>query len=248
MNNKWLIVVPARLGSTRLKDKPLKELMGKPLVVRVYENLKPLLKTGAKIVVATDSNLVVEACQLFGIEAAMTKESHESGTDRVYEVALRYGPQYVLNVQGDEPFVNLEDLSALTTTLEGHSSAQMATLYYKNHDPKDLQNPNIVKVVKSKGDFALYFSRSPLPYGRDQALDHFLQHLGVYAYKTSCLSRFCQMPKSYLEETEKLEQLRALENDIPIALLAAKNRTLGIDTEEDLKHALAFAKANHLWG
>ncbi len=237
MNEHWLIVIPARLASSRLPEKPLQDLNGRPLIVRVYENLKPLLATGVKIVIACDAKKVASVCEKYQLPWVMTSKQHESGTDRVFEVALKHKPIYVLNVQGDEPFANLEDLRRLTESLEQEKAIGIATLYYKSTDISRFFDANLVKVVKSASNRAIYFSRSPIPFGRDQSISHFYQHLGVYAYKSEVLAKFCSLKKSSLEELEKLEQLRALENDIPIKLVEAKNPSFGIDTPEDLDKA-----------
>jgi 3-deoxy-manno-octulosonate cytidylyltransferase (CMP-KDO synthetase) len=236
----WLIVIPARLGSTRLANKPLADLCGKPLIIRVYERIKPLERLGAKVIIATDHAMVEKACQEHGAPVAMTSAHHPSGSDRVKEIAERFACPFVLNVQGDEPFVDLEDLERLKQGLEESTAPQMATLYYESTDPEDCANPNVVKVVASKKNEALYFSRSPLPYYRNQPDPHpFLKHLGVYAFERATLLKFCALPPGVLERKESLEQLRALENDIKILLVKAAHPSIGIDTAEDLERARA---------
>lgn len=232
----WIIVVPARLGSTRLNKKPLQDLGGLPLIARVYQRLLPLKKEGAKIVVATDSLEVSEACQKHEVESQLTSSEHQSGTDRVYEVASKHPQKYILNVQGDEPFIEIQDLLTLMKCME-NSAHKMGTLVYNNSSIEDYQNPNVVKVVTDQSKKALYFSRSPIPYYRDHDFQSFWQHQGVYAYSQDALSHFCSLPSSSLESLEKLEQLRALQAGIDILTVEASKPSLGIDTPEDLEHA-----------
>lgn len=144
--SRWLVVIPARLASTRLPEKPLQLLGGKPLIARVYENAKPLEQFGAKIFVATDSKKIAQACAVFGLPYEMTGIHHESGTDRTFEVANRHPRDFVMNLQGDEPFLALEDLCSLCASLQSASHAQMATLAYDNHEAADFQIPTWLKL------------------------------------------------------------------------------------------------------
>ncbi|MFW7380433.1 MAG: 3-deoxy-manno-octulosonate cytidylyltransferase [Oligoflexus sp.] len=234
----WLIVIPARLQSTRLPEKPLADLGGKTLIVRVFERLRPLLKDGAKIVVGTDSEKILKVCQDNGIDVLLTNPQHPSGTDRVYEVAAKEQRKYILNVQGDEPFINIADLKKLCLKLCQEKNPEMATLIYRNLEEKDFHNPNCVKVVR-QGGYAMYFSRASIPFPRDGVFSGFWQHLGVYAFSFPTLKKFCGLPTSELEQIEKLEQLRALENGIRIVISEADQASLGIDTPEDLEEARA---------
>lgn len=241
--DQWLIVIPARLNSTRLPSKPLADLAGKPLIVRVAERLESLRLKGATIVVATDSDAIVETCHSYDIKAELTSANHPSGTDRVNEIASAHNYPFVLNVQGDEPFVSVSDLELLAEKLTATSTPCMATLVYKNQSHEDFQNPNIVKVIKSTNEMAIYFSRSPIPYIRDKSFSFFWQHQGIYAFHQKTLADFCLLKQSYLESAECLEQLRAIENNIDIIVVEAKYRSIGIDTPEDLKEACeTFAK------
>lgn len=235
--NQWLIVIPARLQSSRLPEKPLQDLCGKALIVRVYERLQSLKDLGAQIVVATDSHKILDVCKKENIEAMMTDEKHQSGTDRVHELSQSFDHSYILNVQGDEPFVNLEDLERLTQLMESQNHDGMGTLIYKNRDLEEFQNPNVVKAVIGEHNRALYFSRAPIPYHREQEFTSFWQHIGIYAYSKNALEAFCKLPPHRLEELEKLEQLRALGNGIEILAMEAKETSLGIDTPEDLEKA-----------
>lgn len=234
----WLIVVPARLQSSRLPEKPLQDLKGQPLIVRVYQRLSTLADKGAQIVVGTDSEKVLSACQQREIPACLTDPQHASGTDRVHEVASKYPHKFILNVQGDEPFVNLSDLENLCLSFQSRPNPEMGTLVHLNSNRADFENPNCVKVVR-RGDFALYFSRSPIPYPRDGVFQGFWQHIGIYAFSRTSLNQFCKLPMSSLEAIEKLEQLRALENSMQVHLCNANKPGLGIDTPEDLEEARA---------
>ena len=233
----WLIVVPARLSSQRLPNKPLQMLGGKPLITRVYDNLRPLEADGAKIVVAVDAPATRDACSSHKIPWIMTKDDHPSGTDRCNEAAQHFHHKWIMNVQGDEPFINLGDLRDLAAAMQS-SNSQMGTLAIKQHDHSKYHDPNVVKVVMSQGR-AIYFSRAPVPFDRDgerlgQATRTFWQHIGVYAYTREGLAKFCGLPTSQLENIEKLEQLRAIENGWVIQVTPATHVSLGIDTHEDL--------------
>ena len=240
--NEWLIVIPARLASERLPLKPLVDLAGKPLVVRVFENLAPLTQSGAKVVVAVDDHRTLDACNDFGIHAIMTAPSHQSGTDRCAEVARQFPERtFILNVQGDEPFVSCADLRNLMTLTTAHKPP-MATLGYPSSNLKDYTNPNIVKIVVSDNNEALYFSRAPVPFNRDlmgsgnQDIAH-VQHLGIYAFSQESLANFCRLPPTNLEKVEKLEQLRAVAAGWKILIVQASAKSLGIDTPDDLIRA-----------
>lgn len=239
MLNQWLIVIPARLKSTRLPEKPLADLNGKPLVVRVYDKVAPLKKLGAQVLVATDSDRIVKACEQWGIETVMTREDHPSGTARVAEVAAKYQLPYVMNVQGDEPFINADDIKTLATQMAATPAARMGTLYYVNRDLEAFHNPNVVKVISDHEGYAIYFSRSPIPHHRQDVakFQQFNQHLGVYAFKREAILQFAQWAPCALEQIESLEQLRALYHHMRIYLVEAKHSSIGIDTPEDLAHA-----------
>ena len=245
---EWLIVIPARMASERLPRKPLQDLGGKPLIVRVRENLLPLERVGARIVIATDHLEIVKICAQFGYEAVMTKESHVSGTDRCQEIAAGSENPFVLNVQGDEPFINVADLTNLAAALMKRPSIPMGTLVFENNELADFQNPNVVKAVRSADGHGIYFSRASVPYDRESrngeiAPIRFWQHLGVYAYRRESLQKFCEMPAGILEKREKLEQLRVVEAGWRIWLEPASRSSLGIDTPQDLEAARAFIKA-----
>lgn len=242
--SNWLVVVPARLKSQRLPEKPLADLAGKPLIVRVAENLAPLSASGARIVIATDADKVAAVCKSAGLAVEMTKEAHPSGTDRCAEVALRNNHPFILNVQGDEPFVNTGDLRRLMNATELAKTARMGTLFYENHNRDMAKNPNVVKALRNAKGMAIHFSRLPLPYVRDDVANghlpaSFLQHIGVYSYRRDAILEFVSLPPSPLEQAEKLEQLRAVEQGWQILLEPASAAGIGIDTPEDLEAARA---------
>lgn len=238
----WLIVVPARLASTRLPRKPLQPLGDRPLIVAVAENLRPLVAKGATVIVATDSHEVLSICEKHQIHAVMTASHHQSGSDRIAEVALHAPQPYILNVQGDEPFVSLADLETLIQAFNQKKDLGYATLVYRNENLHDFIDANVVKAVRDFSGYALYFSRAPIPYTRNPhpgSKDSFWQHIGVYAFKRETLLTYAALKPSPLELSESLEQLRALENRIPIYLAQAQNQSVGIDTPEDLEAAHA---------
>lgn len=235
--DQWLIVIPARLQSTRLPEKPLQDLAGKPLIIRVQEQLQKLKHMGATIVVATDSDKVLAVCKSHGVHGVLTSVEHQSGTDRVHEVSQGYPHRYILNVQGDEPFVDIDDLDRLAEAMEVKNDIGMGTLVYSNQNQGDFENPNVVKAIISEDKKALYFSRSPIPFHRDNAFQKFWQHQGIYAYTRKTLDAFCKLQQHPLEELEKLEQLRALGFGIDILAIEAMKPSIGIDTPKDLEEA-----------
>ncbi|MFK7872535.1 MAG: 3-deoxy-manno-octulosonate cytidylyltransferase [Oligoflexales bacterium] len=230
--SNWLIVIPARLNSQRLPSKPLALVDGQPLIIRVYENLKPLLSK-AHIVVATDSSDIKELCEAHHVTVMMTRADHPSGTDRCHEVAMQRNEPWVLNVQGDEPFINPEDLESLMEAMQQNPKSEMGTLVHETQDEKKIQSPHVVKVVRNQNDFAMYFSRSVIPHHASSALEH----IGVYAFRRETLMRFHNLPVSKHEKIERLEQLRALDHGISLLTVNASQPSMGIDTYEELEQA-----------
>jgi len=199
------------------------------MIQRVYEATRTA-KNLERVIVATDDKRILQAAQDFGAEARMTSSSHRSGTDRVAEVARKINASVVINIQGDEPLIKGEAIDELVEALQDED-IPMATLAVKEDDLNLLNNSNVVKVVPDKDGFALYFSRSPLPF---QASDYFWRHIGIYGYQKDFLQKFCRIPPSRLEKTEKLEQLRALENGYRIKIIENKFSTLSVDLPEDI--------------
>jgi 3-deoxy-manno-octulosonate cytidylyltransferase (CMP-KDO synthetase) len=232
---KAIAVIPARLASTRLPRKMLREISGKPLIGVVYEAVRssPLL---AEVLIATDSEEILQACRDHGWNAQLTSTAHRSGTERVHEVSGRTTAEVYINVQGDEPLTRREHIAALLQVME-NSAAQVGTLMTPAA-ATDIPNPNAVKVVTDLSGRALYFSRTTIPFDRDSTRPRYFKHLGLYAYRKTALDAFVKLPESSLEKTERLEQLRFLENGIPIYVGETPHDSVGVDTEEDLQRVI----------
>jgi 3-deoxy-manno-octulosonate cytidylyltransferase (CMP-KDO synthetase) len=229
---KAIAVLPARLGSTRLPRKALRDIAGVPLIGRVYRAVRssPLLHD---VIVATDSDEIIEVCRENGWNARMTSAWHRNGTERVHEISNSVQADVYINVQGDEPMTRAEHIAALLDLME-NSAVQVGTLKTRAA-PVDTENPDAVKVVTDSNGRGLYFSRATIPHNRDGAMPICFKHLGLYAYRKAALDRFVQLPESPLERSERLEQLRFLENGIPIYVAETPYDTVGVDTEEDLR-------------
>jgi 3-deoxy-manno-octulosonate cytidylyltransferase (CMP-KDO synthetase) len=234
-DHRIVCVIPARLASSRLARKVLRDIAGKPMLAHVYDAARrsPLLHD---VIIATDSEEVLKLGQAKGWKVEMTSAAHRSGTDRVHEVAQRVPADVYVNIQGDEPLARPEHLAAL---LKPMSRPEVMVSTIKTPCPRhDIANPSAVKVVTDRSGRALYFSRSTIPFNRDQSgTTEYFKHLGFYAYSKDALDRFCRLPESRLETTERLEQLRFLENGIDIYVEETPFDTVGVDTEEDLKRA-----------
>ena|ERR1700722_8107057 len=230
-----IAVIPARLASTRLPRKMLREIAGKPLIGVVYEAVRssPLL---AKVLVATDSEEIMSVCRKHGWEVQMTSPAHRSGTERVHEVSSREAADVYVNVQGDEPLVRSEQIETLLRVME-NPVAQVGTVMTPAV-AVDIPNPNAVKVVTDLNGRALYFSRATIPFDRDGTSPRYFKHLGLYAYRKPALDRFVTLPESSLEKSERLEQLRFLENGISIYVGETPYDSVGVDTEEDLQRVI----------
>jgi 3-deoxy-manno-octulosonate cytidylyltransferase (CMP-KDO synthetase) len=237
-----IAIIPARLASTRLPRKVLREIAGQQMITRVYEAAKksPLLRD---VIIATDSEEVLQLAQANGWKAQLTSDKHRSGTDRVYEVAQRIAADVYVNIQGDEPLARPEHVDALLRPME--DPKVMVSTIKTPCPPQDIDNPNAVKVVTDPNGRALYFSRSRIPFDRDKmgAVTYF-KHLGFYAYRRAALDRFCNLPESKLEAAERLEQLRFLDNGIDIYVAETPFNTVGVDTEEDLKKVEEMVRAS----
>lgn len=241
---KAIIVIPARYDSTRFPGKPIAPLKGKPLIQHVYENSKAAAYAH-DVIVATDSETIFERVLSFGGKAVMTSSEHTSGTDRVAEVARDMECDIIVNVQGDEPLIRPQMIDD-TINILSDGSADIGTLVKKIEEPGEILDPNVVKAAFSEDGFALYFSRAPIPYHRDEwkDLDKFkiqdskfkiYKHIGIYSYRRDVLLRLTDMKPSRLEEIEKLEQLRALENGFRIKVKKTSFETIGVDSPEDLE-------------
>ncbi len=235
-----LAVIPARLGSTRLPRKVLREIAGQPMIGWVYRAARACPRLD-QVLIATDSEEVLAFAQEHSLPAVFTPEDCPSGTDRVHAVAESIPADIYVNIQGDEPLVRPEHLDALLEPMT-RSEVQVTTLATPC-SPAQIQNPNAVKVVTSADGRALYFSRATIPYDRDNLGGvSYRKHLGIYAYRKAALQRFPKLPPSKLEAAEKLEQLRFLENGIDIYVADSPYDTIGVDTEEDLRSVEAILR------
>lgn len=236
---KVIAIIPARLESTRLPRKMLRHIAGKTLIARVYEGVRssPLLND---VIIATDSDEIMQLCRQHGWNARMTSARHRSGTERVREISDSVDADVYLNVQGDEPLTRTEHIATLIDLMKA-PQAQVGTLKTRA-SAEDINNPNAVKVVTDAVGRALYFSRATIPFDRDGTGPSYFKHLGFYAYRKPALNRFCALPESSLEISERLEQLRFLESGIPIQVGETPYDTVGVDTEEDLRRVEAILR------
>jgi len=243
---KKVIIIPARLDSSRLPKKVLLDLKGKTVIQRVYEQCLKV-KNVDGVYIATDSIEIKEVCETFTDKVIITKSTHQSGTDRIGEAVSAIDCDIVINVQGDEPFIEPSLIEALVNSFS-NSDISMSSAMSKINNVKDLQNTNVVKVVTDLHNNALFFSRSLIPFPRDvkeisiakEVLEkgQFYRHIGIYGYRKDFLLKFVNMEQSYLEKVEKLEQLRALENGFKIKMIEANSSLIGIDTREDYEEVL----------
>ncbi|MFC2102942.1 3-deoxy-manno-octulosonate cytidylyltransferase [Bacteroidota bacterium] len=242
-------IIPARFASTRLMGKPLADIGGKPLIQHTYENASnsKLLK---KIIIAVDDEKVREVCQKFGAEVVMTAKEFASGSDRVSYVAnKKKKAEIIVNIQGDEPFISGNMIDEAIEPLLFDKDVNISTLAKRIETLDELQSPDIVKVVFDYNNYAMYFSRSPIPHVRDTVLldnkiekNEFYKHIGLYVYRRDHLIKFTKLTPTDLEKTEKLEQLRMLENGLKIKIVVTGFESIGVDTPEDLKRARAYYK------
>jgi len=229
---KAIAVIPARLASTRLPRKMLRDIGGQPLVGRVYNAVRACSLL-ADVIIATDSDEIMAVCQKNGWKAQMTSLSHRSGTERVHEISNSVAADVYLNVQGDEPLTRSEQIVSLLNVMKD-SNIQVGTLKTPAA-AVDANTPSAVKVVTDAEGKALYFSRATIPFDRDGTSPRYFKHLGFYAYRKSALDRFVGWPESLLERAERLEQLRFLENGVSIYVGETPHDSIGVDTEEDLQ-------------
>ncbi|MGA8765365.1 MAG: 3-deoxy-manno-octulosonate cytidylyltransferase [Candidatus Sulfotelmatobacter sp.] len=232
---KSVAIIPARLASTRLPRKMLREIAGRPLIGVVYEAVRssPLL---AEVIVATDSAEILEVCRENKWRAQLTSATHRSGTERVHELSNSIAADVYVNVQGDEPLTRAEHIATLLEVMKD-PAVQVGTVKTLCSEA-GINNPNAVKVLTDSNGRALYFSRAAIPFDRDGAKPRYFKHLGMYAYRKAALDRFVTLPESALEKTERLEQLRFLQNGIPIYVGETPYDTVGVDTEEDLQRVI----------
>lgn len=247
----FVVLIPARLASTRLPDKPLADIHGKPMVVRVAEQARK--SSAERVVVAADSQRILDACGQHGVQAVLTRADHPSGSDRLAEACERLnldGDACVVNVQGDEPLIDPALINACADQLARRPDCVMSTVAHAIHDVQDFSNPNVVKVVLDREQRALYFSRAPIPWWRDGSrpkeaavseVHAPMRHVGVYGYRASFLRRFPTLQASPLEAVESLEQLRVLWHGERIAVHVGNSAPLsGVDTQDDLDRVRAL--------
>ncbi len=248
-------IIPARYGSTRLPGKPLAKIGGKPMIQHVYESTSRAREL-SRVLVATDDRRIERAVKNFGGEVVMTSRRHASGTDRLAEVARKIRADWVVNVQGDLPFIHAETIARAVRPLRQNPAIPMGTVCAPIYDLKEWRNPNIVKVLANHDGFALYFSRAPVPYARNMELDPSgrknqsnddrrlwgYRHLGLYVYRRDFLLKFARLRPTLLERIESLEQLRALENGYRIFVAEVDEKSVEVDTPADLRKAERYFK------
>ena len=242
------VVIPARYASSRLPGKPLLDIAGKPMVIRVSEQAR---KSGAEaVVIATDFDKIVQVAEEHHVDAVMTRVDHQSGTDRIAEVAQNLNwdnDDIVVNVQGDEPLIDPALIQEVALTLAHSRDAVMATACHAIHDEASMLNPNVVKVVMDAEGNAMYFSRAPIPYPRDEAHKQSLKayrHIGIYAYRVGFLKQYAELSVTQLEQIESLEQLRVLHHGYKIAITVTDHApATGVDTQADLDYVRSVFQA-----
>ncbi len=243
---KTIAVIPARYKASRFPGKLLQKLDDKSVILHTYE---ATLATDLfeKVIVVTDSQLIYDEIKNHGGDVFISQKEHQTGSDRIAEFATDYDADIIINVQGDEPFVNKAILNQLMGVFETDTTKEIdiASLVFPIDDPAEINNPNNVKVVLDHQDFALYFSRAPIPYPRDKSQATYLQHIGVYAFRKEALMQFAKLPLSQLEKAESLENLRFITNGFKVKMLVTPHKSIGIDTEEDLYKARKFLKKTH---
>ncbi len=233
--SKTAIIIPARYGSSRLEGKPLIEVNGKPIIQWVYEKAQQA-KLADMIIVATDDERIFNAVKAFGGGVEMTSVNHKCGSDRIREVAERHPEiSYIVNLQGDEPLIKPESIDSVARNVQEDDNADISTLIRVLTDEEEINNPNLVKCVIDNNGYALYFSRSKIPFERNYGIATFYGHLGIYGYKREALMKMTSLEQTPLERTESLEQLRALENGMKIKTSVVDFVPVGIDTLEDLE-------------
>ena len=235
---KVIAMIPARYEASRFPGKLMQDLGGKTVITRTYKaSLDTLLFD--EVYVVTDSDIIFEEIKKNNGKAVKSQKNHETGSDRIAEAVENIDTDIVVNVQGDEPFVNKEILAALINVFKNDSKKEIdvASLAFPLDSKEDIVNPNNVKVVMDAQNHALYFSRAPIPYPRDEQFAHYYQHIGVYAFRKEALMQFTRLPMEMLEKTEKLENLRFLTHGMKVKMVVTNHKSIGIDTPEDLEKA-----------
>ena len=242
---KFLGVIPSRYASTRLEGKPLKDICGHTMIEWVYKRTK--LSNLDEVVVATDDERIYKEVERFGGKAILTSKEHENGTSRIAEVCTKYEDyDVIVNVQGDEPLIEPEMINSIINSFKEDDTISMSTLKYKIDTMEEIENPNYVKVITDKKGYALYFSRSVIPYPRKLDIQNYYKHVGIYGYKRDFVVEYAKMEPTPLELSESLEQLRALENGYRIKVMETPYKILGVDTQEELEKVREYIKENGL--
>ncbi len=239
-------IIPARYSSTRFQGKVLADILGKPMIQHVWERAKQAL-TLDDLIIACDDERVARVAEGFGAKVAFTAKGHASGSDRICEVINPLDVKVVINIQGDEPLIHPTMIDAVSRALLDDSSISMATIMKNIEDERVINDPNVVKVVIDKNNFALYFSRSPIPFHAKESdirLPVYFKHIGLYGYTKDFLFTYKNLPVSYLERVERLEQLRVLEAGFRIKVIETKHDTVGVDTPEDLERVKQYLQSN----
>jgi len=230
-------IIPARYSSTRFQGKVLADILGKPMIQHVWERAKQAAVLD-DLIIACDDERVARVAEEFGAKVAFTAKGHASGTDRICEVINPLDVKIVINIQGDEPLIHPTMIDAVARALLDDSSISMATVMKNIEEPRVINDPNVIKVVIDKNNFAVYFSRSPIPFHAEESeikLPIYFKHIGLYGYTKDFLFIYKNLPVSYLERVERLEQLRVLEEGFRIKVIETKYDTIGVDTPEDLE-------------
>lgn len=231
--DKTAIIIPARYNSKRLEGKPLIEVQNKPIIQWVWERAIQVRNSDI-VIIATDNKEIYDRAESFGANVEMTRTDHKSGSDRIAEIALKYPDiKYIINLQGDEPMINPECVEEVIKLIKEDENADISTLLTEITD-EDLDDPNMVKCVKDINGFAMYFTRSKIPYERNMGIAKFYKHIGIYGYKREALLKLTTLEQPEIERAESLEQLRALYNGMKIKTSIVEYNSIGIDTIEDL--------------
>lgn len=242
---KFLGVIPSRYASTRLEGKPLKDICGHTMVEWVYKRALKSKLDG--VVVATDDERIIDEVKSFGGNVILTRKDHINGTSRIAEVCETYTDyDVIVNIQGDEPLIEPDMINSIIDSFIEDNTIPMSTLKYKLTDMAEIENPNAVKVVTDKNDFAIYFSRSVIPYPRNLNMDNYYKHVGIYGYKRDFVMEYAKMASTPLELSESLEQLRVLENGYKIKVLETPYKIIGVDTQEELERVREYITKNGL--
>ena len=240
---KTAIIIPARYGSSRLEGKPLIKVLDKPIIQWVWEKAKKCANADM-VIVATDDERIYDAVKAFGGDVEMTSTEHKSGSDRIAEVASRHPEiDIIVNLQGDEPLINLDDINAVIAGVRDDATVDLSTLVREIKEDDEANNPNLVKCVFDVNNYALYLSRSKIPYERNANESKIYGHLGIYGYRKESLFKMTKLNQTNLERAESLEQLRALQSGMRIKVAITENIPVGIDTIEDLEHFKKLVEA-----